>query len=229
MSIPRVRAWLASVLLIALGHASGAAPAHSRMAEKVDQKTVHASYNEGDFEAVTAALTGFMTRNPSFSHEDSVFIAKHLAVVYAANPQTREKGRYYMYQLLELVPSAKLVDMFVSEEIDRIFEKVREEFLSRHPNTRSDSGQVANSASVPEGAMAAPARPRASEPPAASRETYPSSSASPSPTQKSSHLGLWAAGGAAVVAGAAAAYFVYQKGPETNQPHYHVPSTVTGK
>ena len=58
-------------------------------------------------------------------------IAKHLAGVYSAHPATREKGRYYMHRLLELVPSAKLVDMYVSEEIDRIFDKVREEFLAR--------------------------------------------------------------------------------------------------
>jgi hypothetical protein len=52
-------------------------------------------------------------------------------VVYSASPETREKGRYYMMRLLELVPTAKLIDMFVSDEIDRIFEKVREEFYAK--------------------------------------------------------------------------------------------------
>jgi hypothetical protein len=32
-----------------------------------------------------------------------------LAVVDTASPKTREKGRYYMMRLLELVPSTKLV------------------------------------------------------------------------------------------------------------------------
>jgi hypothetical protein len=34
-----------------------------------------------------------------------------------------------MFRLLNLQPSAKLVDMFVSDEIDKTFEKTREEFL----------------------------------------------------------------------------------------------------
>ena len=40
--------------------------------------------------------------------------AKHLAVVYTANPQTREKGKYFMRRLPALLPTAKLVDMYVS-------------------------------------------------------------------------------------------------------------------
>jgi len=45
-----------------------------------------------------------------------------------------------MFRLLELLPSAKLVDMFVSEEIDRIFDKVRDEFNVRNPPAFTDSG-----------------------------------------------------------------------------------------
>src|SRR4051812_39482680 len=91
--------------------------------DTLDQKKIHNDYNDGNFETVTNSLEGFMRRNKTFSHGDSVFIAKHLAVVYSANPATREKGKYYMNRLLELLPSAKLVDMYVSDEIDRIFEK----------------------------------------------------------------------------------------------------------
>ncbi len=99
--------------------------------EALDRERIHADYNDGDFEAVASALESFMQRNKTCSHDDSVFIAKHLSVVYSANPAMREKGKYYMYRLLDLVPSAKLVDMFVSDEIDRIFEKVREEYYVR--------------------------------------------------------------------------------------------------
>ena len=92
--------------------------------EPLDQKRIHALYNDGDFDAVVSALEAFVRRSGGYPRADSVFVAKHLAVVYSANPATREKGKYYMYQLLELLPSAKLVDMYVSDEIDRIFEKV---------------------------------------------------------------------------------------------------------
>jgi hypothetical protein len=202
-----VRVLLVSLILIAAVNASGAAPVRPPMPETLDHKAVHKQYNEGDFEFVVAALEGFMSRNPSFSHEDSVFIAKHLAVVYCANPDTREKGRYYMFRLLELIPSAKLVDMYVSEEIDRIFEKVRDEFRSRQSESRPDSGRASAPAPVRDSAASSP----------------------PSPPVKSRHLGFWFAGGAAVVAGAATAYLIYLNQEESQPAHFRVPGTVTGK
>jgi hypothetical protein len=36
-----------------------------------------------------------------------------------------------MYQLLELVPSAELVDMYVSDEIELIFTRIRKEHAAR--------------------------------------------------------------------------------------------------
>jgi hypothetical protein len=112
----------------------GKVPARAERAvimEELNQKGIHNLYQNGDFEPVIDVLENFQKRIPEYSFSDSVFIAKHLAVVYTANPETREKGRYYMMRLLELLPSAKLVDMFVSEEIDRIFEKVREEHVAK--------------------------------------------------------------------------------------------------
>ena len=32
----------------------------------------------------------------------SVVIAKYLGVVYAANPDSREKGKYWLYRMLQL-------------------------------------------------------------------------------------------------------------------------------
>lgn len=120
---------LKPVLFAALlaGSRAMAAPAPALL----DQKGIHAAYNEGDFENVMKDIETFTSTHATYSHSDSIFIAKHLAVVYSANPGTREKGKYFMFRLLELLPSAKLVDMFVSDEIDRIFEKVREEYITR--------------------------------------------------------------------------------------------------
>jgi hypothetical protein len=103
-----------------------ASPPHS-----LDQKSIHQAYIEGEFESVVAAIDSFTKANTTFSRSDSVFIAKHLAVIYTANPETREKGKNYMFRLLNLLPSAKIVDMFVSDEIDHIFERVREEYVVR--------------------------------------------------------------------------------------------------
>ncbi len=72
------------------------AQTQSQPGETLNQAKVHDLYNSGDFEPVIAVLEGFIQRNKTYSHSDSVFIAKHLAVVYSANPATREKGKYYI-------------------------------------------------------------------------------------------------------------------------------------
>lgn len=111
-------------------------------ADSLAQGKIHDLYNGGDFEPVIAVLETWIRNHKTYSHSDSVFIAKHLAVVYSANPQTLEKGKYYMFRLLELLPSAKLVDMYVSEEVDRIFARVREEFVTRQRAFGVDTSRI---------------------------------------------------------------------------------------
>jgi hypothetical protein len=183
------------------------------MPETLDHKTIHEQYNEGDFENVTSALEDFMRRNRTYSHEDSVFIAKHLAVVYTAHPATREKGKYYMHRLLELLPSAKLVDMYVSEEIDRIFDKIREEFLARRRSLNAEAPRTALPAASPaRQAPSAPARPGNRAEPERGKARF------------------WIAGGAVVVlAGAGAAYLIHQNEKAPDAPHWTVGTAGTGR
>lgn len=179
------------------------------MPETIDHKTIHELYNEGDFESVIAELEKYMQRNRSYALEDSVFIAKHLAVVYSANPVTREKGRHYMLRLLELVPSAKLLDMYVSEEIDRIFERVREEFLERRRNPDARAGRTASPLKSPEREEPRSARPESQE------------------KANQGKSGYWIAGGVAIVlAGAASVYFIHQNETAPDAPHYEVPANT---
>jgi hypothetical protein len=70
-------------------------------------------------------------------------------VVYSANPKTREKGKFYMYRLLEMLPSAELVDMYVSDEVDRLFDKVRKDFTSRQKNFGVDTTLISLPARQP--------------------------------------------------------------------------------
>jgi hypothetical protein len=164
----------------------------SPRAEILDQAKIHYDYSNGEFGQVEKDLAAFRARNKTYSREDSIFIAKHLAVVYAANPRTREKGRYYMFRLLELMPGAKIVDMFVSEEIERIFEKVREEF-----NVKAAAMGKAPYRSLPSG-EAAPVPGSAADPAGkASRKKGRSSTAK-----------YWVAGGVGLIAVGAAAYFL---------------------
>jgi hypothetical protein len=107
--------------------------------DSLDQKSIHHIYSEGDFETVISRIDSFTATHKDYTLSDSIFIAKHLAVIYTANPATREKGKNYMFRLLNLMPSAKLVDMFVSDEIDHIFEKVREEYVVRQQSLGNDA------------------------------------------------------------------------------------------
>jgi hypothetical protein len=103
---------------------SGPAPAS---VAKLDQKAIHDDYVNGNFETVIGKITAFQKEKPRHSREDSIFIARHLAVVHAANPKSVEAGKHWMHRLIQLSPSADLSGMYVSEEIDRLFEKVKQE------------------------------------------------------------------------------------------------------
>jgi len=203
-----VKACLAAFLLANLavaGARSAPAPAAETQSQTLDQKAIHSKYNEGDFDAVTNMLESFKKRNKEYSKADSIFIAKHLAVVYSANPTTREKGKYYMNILLELLPSAKLVDMYVSDEIDRIFEKVREEFMTRQASFGVDTAGIA-----------APAKAPSTTPPAKPAENVAQQETAAKPSSrrdKDAHVGYWVAGGAAVVAVGVATYFLFSSQP----------------
>lgn len=116
--------------------------AASAAAKELNQIAIHYKYNDGDFPGVINDIEAFTKANKKYDRKDSVFIAKHLAVVYTANPDTRERGKYYMYQLLELVPSAELVDMYVSDEIDKIFAKVKDEYQTRHKEQLAAEAQA---------------------------------------------------------------------------------------
>jgi hypothetical protein len=178
------------------------------------QQAIHIAYNEGDFDKVIAEIETFTKANRTYSRGDSIFIAKHLAVVHTANPATREKGKYYMYRLLEMVPSAELVDMFVSDEIDRIFDKVRKEFLARQRSFGVDSTRI----SLPErpaareepAVAAAPAEPAPSAPGKAG-----ASGKAPTPFYKK--RGFWMMTGAGLAAVGAVATYVHSQEEKTGK------------
>ncbi len=178
----------------------------------LDQKKIHATYSEGDFESVIAAIDSFTHATKTYSQDDSVFIAKHLAVIYTANPATREKGKNYMFRLLNLLPSAKIVDMFVSDEIDHIFEKVREEYVVRQQMTGQEtpSHQESNKYATDKMTMQGKESPKPAEP--FGRE----------PTGKSSHPYYWIAGGITVFAVTGAAFYLL-KPAKASDKTYDVP------
>jgi hypothetical protein len=104
-----------------------AASADTAPLPRLDQKRVHEEYLNGNFEAVLQRIHAFEKENPDHSREDSVFIARHLAVVLAADPKSVEAGKYWMHRLLLLSPDADLAGMYASEAIESMFAKVKDE------------------------------------------------------------------------------------------------------
>ncbi len=174
----------------------------------LNQDAIHSLYTDGEFEKAEAKMLAFQKGQNAYSRSDSLFIQKHLSVIYSANPDTREKGKYHMYQLLALDPNAKLVDMIISDEIDRIFTKVKEEFetrpaVSASPQAKSSAAPTVVSAAeppLPANSVAAPASKSASK----------ENTSSPKMAPKKSGNGwwLWPLAGAGLIAVGTTAYLV---------------------
>jgi hypothetical protein len=110
---------------------AGSADGDTAKVPGLDQAAVHAFYLEGEFDSVLARIHGFRKENPDHSRGDSLFIARHLAVVLAANPNSVEAGKYWMHHLLILSPQAGLEGMYVSEAIEDVFRRVKREAKNR--------------------------------------------------------------------------------------------------
>ncbi len=136
------------LLLIFLGvlAASNSANADS-LTPALDTNDIHAIYTDGDFDKATQVLEKALTDKQVFTHADSTFVFKHLGVMYAANESTREKGKYYMMQLLTIEPTARIMDMYASDMIYMIFKNIKDEYdLSRERLQRAEQHVAGNRA-----------------------------------------------------------------------------------
>ena len=168
-----------------------AKPAARKMA--MDTSKLHATYLDGDFDQAIKSMETALKSRKTLTHADSVFIFKHLGVMYAATPATREKGRFYMAQLIYIEPTAKILDMYASDMIYLIFRNVQEEVETKHPL-----------ATQPEPALdTAPAAP--------SPQPVAATAASPS---RKSRAKYWITGGAVVTAGAVGLIYVLLDDPK---------------
>jgi hypothetical protein len=105
----------------------------------LDTVLVHNTYLDGDFDHAIALIEEALEQGVPLSHADSVHIFKHLGVMYAARHETREKGKYYMMQLLQVEPTAKILDMYASDMIYMIYTHVKSEFDASRPHLVSSS------------------------------------------------------------------------------------------
>ena len=168
----------------------------SRPKPLLDTSTIRKYYLDGEFEpAIEILETGMKEKRP-YNHGDSVFIFKHLGVMYAAKYETRERGKYFMHQLLMTEPTAKIMDMYASDMIYMIFKNIQDEFES----TRARLDEAESNG-------------------AGNNQANQSSSTSTGSTgnqESSSGLAPFYWVGAGVVTAGVAAYFLLSEEPKTN-------------
>jgi hypothetical protein len=132
---------LRSILLFSLLFLVSRAEAASTPGRNgLDTAAIRKTYMDGDFDQATEDIERALRRGGPFSHQDSVFIYKHLGVMYAAKYETREKGKHYMYMLLTVEPAAKILDMYASDMIYMIFKNIQNEFEASQGRLLVDNG-----------------------------------------------------------------------------------------
>ncbi len=128
----------------------------------LDTTLIRKLYMDGDFDQAIEKLENGLKAKPGYTHNDSVFIFKHLGVMYAAKYETREKGKYFMHQLLAVEPTARILDMYASDMIYMIFKNIQDEYeetrgkldraqshVSGNSQTNSNGGNATNGLPAP--------------------------------------------------------------------------------
>lgn len=123
-------------LLLVFGSLLGASSVQA--APKFDTAQVHRIYMDGEFEKAIKLVESALASGAVTSHIDSVFAFKHLGVMYTANYETREIGKKYMYQLLYIEPTARIMDMYASDMIYMIFKNIQEEVAITRARPKND-------------------------------------------------------------------------------------------
>jgi hypothetical protein len=100
---------------------------------RLDTTAIHSAYEEGEFDKVTAALEPVLSAKARMSREDSVFLYKHLGVIYSKNPASREKGKYCFRKLFDVDANAHILDMYATDDIYAVFRTVRDEWEVSRP------------------------------------------------------------------------------------------------
>jgi hypothetical protein len=175
-----------------------------------DSNQVRTLYQDGDFDKAIAILEAALKGGNVVSHGDSVFVFKHLGVMYAANDNSRERGKYYMFQLLTIEPTARIMDMYASDMIYMIFRNIQEEYATSHQKyVRAEKNLAGNQA-----LNAKTPPPKGNAPPDAPRP-------GPKAAAKTGHLKtyLWMGAAAAMIGAGVTLYVLTNDEPATTDDY----------
>ncbi|MEO6096239.1 MAG: hypothetical protein ABIW76_11265 [Fibrobacteria bacterium] len=166
----------------------------------LDTASVRKYYMEGDFEPAILIIEDGLKSGRPFNHNDSIFAFKHLGVMYAARYESREKGKYYMHQLLMTEPTARIMDMYASDMIYMIFKNIQDEFEANRSKLTPQKHQAASQGSDGPSSWKA-------------REAQAKEEPKRKPESKSGNY-YWIGATGLLVAAGVGAYFVMAEDPE---------------
>lgn len=153
----------------------------------LDKEAISHAYFEGEFHRVLPPLETYRQSFPATAtREDSIFVFKYLSVIYAADSSTRGKAESYMVQLIKLMPTIELLDLYISDNIQAIFNNVRQNFIKQQQYVRQHDQY---GRPIPDSGKASPRRSRGK------------------------WIG-WAMGGVGTAAAAAGVYYVLSDDPK---------------
>lgn len=124
-------------LVLALAATNGFCGFGFKLDGSLDKESISKSYFEGDFGRVLPPLEMYRQSFPATAtREDSIFVFKYLSVIYAADSSTKAKAESYMVQLVKLMPTIELIDLYISDNIQAIFKNVKENYLKQQKYVR---------------------------------------------------------------------------------------------
>jgi hypothetical protein len=150
----------------------------------LDKKAISHAYFEGEFSRILPPLETFRQTYPNPTKDDQIFVYKYLSVIYAADSSSRKKAESCMVQLLKLMPTIELIDLYISDNIESIFRNVKTSYLNQQQYVEEHDVYGHPSA------------------------TGNDSVTHPKPKKESHAWAWWSAGGVSLVAVATTLYFV---------------------
>lgn len=165
----------------------------------LDKVAISHAYFEGEFSRVLPPLETYRQSFPeTATREDSIFVYKYLSVIYAANPSTRQKAESFMVQLVKLMPTIELIDLYISDNIEAIFKNVKSNFLKQQEYIKDHDlyGQTTK------------------------KEGGSDTASQPAKSKSGSHQWVWwTAGGIGVAAVAVGGYYLVEQSPSPGSKH----------
>jgi hypothetical protein len=102
----------------------------------LDMAQLATRYKDGDFEQLQDVLEAYVKQTKradtnSKNDEEWVFAYKYLGVTYASDSASTSKAETYFHKLFSLAPNTEILDLYVSNRIQLVFDRVKREYQQR--------------------------------------------------------------------------------------------------